>query len=123
MDTITTTVTPNTPPQTKATVPQDDLHGQRTPREIIRQAAAKWYVSRMEAMSGFDDDDVCIHIRTLAARCHRNPMWPVNEPFRRHITEVLAFVPPLTVEEQHAVEQYLVEYGNEAALTIQLALG
>ena len=95
----------------------------RSPREIIRTAAADWFAARTSAMSGFDPADVRQHVRHAASRSHRYPVWPANEAFRRHVTEVLAYVPPLTVDEQREVERYFTEDSRDAALTIQLALG
>ena len=97
--------------------------GGRHPQDIIRAAAKAWFDARMAAMSNYEEEAVRLHLRTQAAVAHRTTAWPRNEPFRRHIMGVLIYAPKLTIDEQRAVEQYLTDHGQEAAITIQLALG
>jgi|GEM_PF-6174301 len=87
----------------------------KSPREIIRLATAKWYEYQMEEWSDFSNADETIRQDVARAREHKT--------YRdKLLGKVLQHVPPLTIEEQQALEVYLEQSPAEVCLTMALAL-
>ena len=99
----------------------------RAPREILRTAASRWYKARMESLSNYSTEDADIYVRRDVADAAQYAGFygrcASGEGFAKVLRGVLIYAGPMTADEQVAVEQYVSENAQDAALTMQLALG